>query len=98
MKKRYKISQSKCKQGLVEFYKCAAEISGLKMTSKSVFDCRKICVTKPVQDSIWRYYSEYKKQSDEEIATVLLHCGPKANLDGETFEFEIEDGFVSEGD
>ena len=50
-----------------------------------------------MQDSIIRYYSECQKLSDEEIGTRLLLCGPKANLTGDGYEVEVEDGFVIEG-
>ena len=91
MKKRYSISQKKCEQGLVAFYDYVAEMCNIEVTEKSTFDCTKICVTKPVQDSIIRYYSEYQKLSK------LLLCGPKANLIGAGYEVEVEDGFVIEG-
>lgn len=97
MKKRYSISQRKCEQGLVDFYGYVAGMCNIEVTEKSTFDCTKICVTKPVQDSIIRYYSEYQKLSDEEIGTRLLLCGPKANLTGDGYEVEVEDGFVIEG-
>lgn len=60
MKKRYSISQKKCEQGLVAFYGYVAEMCNIEVTEKSTFDCTRICVTKPVQDSIIRYYSEYQ--------------------------------------
>lgn len=96
MKKRYSISQRKCEQGLVEFYSYVAEICNIEITEESGFDCTKICVTKPVQDSIKKYYSEYQKLSAEEIGAKLLLCGPKANLTGDGYEVEVEDGFVIE--
>lgn len=97
MKKRYSISQRKCEQGLVAFYSYVAEICDIEITEKSTFDCTKICVTKSVLDSIIRYYSEYQKLSDEETIVELLLCGPKANLTGDGYEIEVEDGFVIEG-
>lgn len=48
--------------------------------------------------NIERYYSEYQKLSDEEIGTKLLLCGPKANLIGDGYEVEVENGFVIEGE
>lgn len=96
MKKRYLISQRKCEQELVAFYGYVAEMCNIEITEESGFDCTKICVTKPVQDAIIRYYSEYQKLSAEEIGTKLLLCGPKANLTGDGYEVEVEDGFVIE--
>lgn len=97
MKKRYSIPKEKCEQSLVAIYECAAAIMDIELTEKSMFDCRKICVTKPVEDAIVKYYMEKENLSAEEVGTMLLHFGPKANLDGDRYEFEVEPGFVSEG-
>jgi hypothetical protein len=96
MNKRYSISESKCEQRLIEFYNSVAEICGISVTANTVFDCRKICVTKAVQDSIIRHYSKYQNLSSEEISARLLLYGPKANLNGDGYDFEVEDGFASE--
>lgn len=96
MKKRYSIPAEKCEQSLLAIYECAAAIAKIELTEKSVFDCRKICVTKPVLDAIVKYYTDEEHLTPEEIGTVLLHVGPKANLDGDGYEFEVEPGFVSE--
>lgn len=97
MKKRYSISQKKCEQELVAFYSYVAEICDIEITEGSTFDCTKICVTKSVLNSIIRYYSNIQKLSDEEIIVELVLCGPKANLTGDGYEIEVEDGFVIEG-
>ncbi len=36
-------------------------------------------------------------QSDETITTCMLLYGPKADLDGDGYEVEVEDGFVTKG-
>lgn len=45
------------------------------------------------------YFEFYHSQNcdDETIATWMLLYGPKADLEGEGCEFEIEDGFVAKG-
>lgn len=93
MKKRYSISVDECKCGLDDFYENAARIIGLPVTDKTVFDCRKICVTKAVQEIIWKHYLE-NGFSNGSITSLLLMAGPKANLEGNSLEFEVEDGFV----
>lgn len=72
-----------------------------KKTDKSKFDCRKICVTKDVQEVLWSYYREEKNQTDEQIASILLIGGPKANLEEYgilEYRAEVENGFVSCGE
>ena len=34
---------------------------------------------------------------DETITTFMLLYGPKADLDGDGYEVEIEDGFITKG-
>ena len=41
------------------------------------------------------YHSE--NQSDETITTCMLLYGPKADLDGDGYAVEVEDGFVTKG-
>ena len=50
-------------------------------------------MTKAVQECIWNYYSS-EGFSSGSVASLLLMAGPKANLDGNSLEFEVEDGFV----
>lgn len=97
MLKRYSLSPADCECGLAEFYENAAKKLDIRITEKTQFDCRKICVTKPVQDCIWKHYYD-KGHSNAEISALFLQLGPKANLDGEAFEFTVEDGFVTEGE
>lgn len=96
MKKRYHISKKECHCNLISFYENAAQITGAAITDKTVYNCRKICVTKSVQKCIWNFYSE-NGFSDESICSFLLLNGPKANLEGDELAFEIEEGFISEG-
>ena len=93
MRKRYSISANECSCGLNEFYENAAKISREEITEKTCYDCRKICVTKAVQKCIWEIYLSEGFSSDS-IASLLLMAGPKANLEGNSLEFEVEDGFV----
>lgn len=83
---------------LEKFYEMIAKKMGVVVTDDALFDCRKICVTKNVQDEIWSYYKEVKFAKDEEIAMLLVCSGPKANLEAmnsEQYRAEVEDGFLS---
>lgn len=95
MVKRYRLSKEECECGLEGFYENAARKLGIKITENTRYDCRKICVTKPVQDYIWKHYVE-RGYSDAEIAAFMLQYGPKANLDGNALEFTVEGDFVTE--
>lgn len=97
MTKKYRIKRCECICDLQKFYKNAARVVGLEVTDKTLFDCQKICVTKSIQNALWAYYTA-KNCTDEEISMLFLSVGPKANLEGDGYEFTIEDGFVSEGE
>lgn len=97
-KKKYSLTPEECKCDLVDFYKIAAEKMGLtKITDKTLYDCRKIHITKSVQDCIWKHYYD-KGYSNAEIAAIMLHVGPKASLSGNELMFTVEDDFVMEID
>lgn len=95
MTKRFTIRRCECICDLQKFYENAARAAGLEVSDKIQFDCRKICVTKAIQNALWTYYTAHNC-TDEEISMLFLALGPKANLDGEGYNFIIEDGFVSE--
>lgn len=97
MKKRYSIAPEKCECGLPCFYENAAIAANHEITDKTQYDCRKICVTKSVRDTIWKYYYD-AGYSNGEISAHFLMLGPKADLKEDGFAFEIEDGFIMEAD
>ena len=96
MKKRYSIPKEQCTCGISELYDNVAKIIGISNVSKAVYDCRKLSITKKVLDGLYKFYHS-ENQSDETITTWMLLYGPKADLEGEGCEFEIEDGFVAKG-
>lgn len=97
MKKRYSIAPEKCECSFLHFYENAARAANHEVNDTTQYDCRKICVTRAIQDVIWKYYYDVG-YSNSEISALFLMLGPKANLAGEDFVFEIEDGFIIEAD
>lgn len=85
-----------CYCNLITFYENVAKKLSFKVTDENEFDCRKICVTKPVQEAIWAYYREQENEVDSDIAALWLFCGPKANLEDEDNQYvvSVEFGFV----
>lgn len=82
--------------GISELYDNVAKIIGISDVSKAVYDCRKLSITKKVLDCLYKFYHS-ENQSDETITTCMLLYGPKADLDGDGYEVEVEDGFVTKG-
>ncbi len=87
-----------CYCDLDAFYGNVAKVLGISVTGKTRFDCRKICVTKSVQDVLWLYYREKRHRTDEQIEAILLAFGPKACINEDmiqSYRAEIRDGFVT---
>lgn len=95
MVKKYALSKKDCEVSLTAFYENAAKAAGYSVTEKTHFDCRKICVTAIVVKALWVYYLA-SGMTDEQIATLMIQYGPKANVAGMNYEVEIEDGFATE--
>lgn len=92
------MNKEDCYCNLSTFYENAARIMGVKTDSDTQFDCRKICVTMPVQETIWSYYREELHMPDDEIARILLLYGPKANVEEHgilEYRAEVENGFIT---
>lgn len=47
-------------------------------------------------DCLYEFYRS-ENQSDETITTCMLLYGPKADLDGDGYEVEVEDVFITKG-
>lgn len=79
--------------GLNEFYKVAATVAGLE-TEFGMFDCRKINVSKKIQDLWYEMYKE-KGMNPTEITMMLLMCGPKVDPDLTGYTADVDKAFVS---
>lgn len=88
--------EEQCTCGISELYNNVAKIIGISDVNKAVYDCRKLSITKKVLDCLYKFYHS-ENQSDETITTCMLLYGPKADLDGDGYEVEVEDGFVTKG-
>lgn len=92
------MNKEDCYCNLSTFYENVARIMRVKIDSHTKFDCRKICITLPVQETIWSYYREELHMTDDEIARILLLYGPKANVEEHgIFEYraEVEEEFIT---
>lgn len=96
MSKTIFLKREDCYCNLIIFYENVAKKLSFKVTDETEFDCRKICVTKPVQETIWAYYREQEEEVDSDIAALWLFCGPKANLEykDNLYVVNVEFGFV----
>ena len=97
MVKPIQLRKEDCYCDLTEFYENVARKIPVEITDKTCFDCRKICVTKLVQEALWSYYRDEKRKAGEQIAPMFLGDGPKANVEEHgilEYRAEVEDGFI----
>ena len=92
------LTDADCRCDLITFYKNVARKMNETLSANTNFDCRKIMVTKDIQDAIWEHYKE-QGYTDGVIAMTLLCSGPKATLqatgEGSAYVAEIQDGFLT---
>lgn len=89
------LTQKECYHSIIDLY----DIIAAKMQydpQKVNYDCRKICVTKSVQEQVYAYYKEEHHASIEAIGSAWLAMGPKASLPGEDYQVEVQKGFIVE--
>lgn len=89
------MEEKECYCSLDNFYEKVAKKMGVAVTDTNVFDCRKICVTKAVQDELRAYYYNEECLSNFQILALFLNAGPKANIQiSNQYIVEVENGFV----
>lgn len=92
------LAKEDCRCDLVTFYENVARKAGLKFTDDSVFDCRKLLITKAVQSEIRAYYHE-QGSNETDTAVLLAQYGPKALMepnDTAPYKAEIQEGFIND--
>lgn len=98
MRKKIVLEKEDCYCDLDTFYSNVAEKMSADISPETMFDCRKICVTKQVQDELWKYQKEEKGLKDQAVASFFLCLGPKANLTDQKecpYIAEVQDGFLT---
>lgn len=88
---------------IIELYETVAKEMGYTNTREIQFDCRKINVSKNIQDGFYTYYIELASITDPntseteirvEITMLLAMGGPKVDESLADNEVEVFDGFI----
>ncbi len=95
-KKIITLTKEECYCGIIELYDLIARKLGYD-SDKVGYDCRKIDVTRPIQDQVFAFYRNEQKASDESIGTAWVCYGPKACLLGDDYVAEVSEGFITAG-
>ena len=102
---KIRLSESDYHCGLTECYENIAVKAGYAPTQHTLYDCRRVCVSKHIQDAWYSYYHEKVKERDPllsdrdimcNITMLLLMNGAKVQPDLADNEVSIESGFATE--
>lgn len=90
------LKKEDCYCDLTTFYVNVAKKLSANVTDDVIYDCRKVCVTKSVENLIWSYYEEQEKMDIYGIAALWLFGGPKTNLEEDSLNYRVsvENGFI----
>lgn len=92
---KVKLTKKECYCGIAELYDSIAIKLGYNPAAIH-YDCRKICVSKPVMEQVFSYFKDEKHVSRAAFNQLWLVLGPKANLPGENYMADAQDGFILE--
>ena len=90
------LTEEECYGSIADLYDLIAAKLGWE-PQKISYDCRKICVTNPVMNQIFAYYTTEQKADKIAIAHLWVVLGPKANIPGNDYRVDIQKGFIREG-
>ena len=102
---KIRLNESDYRCGLTECYGNIAVKAGYTPTQRTLYDCRRVCVSEHIQDAWYSYYQEKAKEKDpflsdseikRSITMLLLMNGAKVQPDLADNEVSIENGFATE--
>lgn len=102
---KIKLNESDYYCGLTECYENIAAKAGYTPTQRTLYDCRRICVSEHIQNAWYSYYHSVAKEKDpflsdsdirRSITMLLLMNGAKVQTDLADNEVSIESGFATE--
>ena len=94
---KVELTKDDCYKSLVDFYETVANKAGILYNESSVFDCRRINVTKSCVNALITYVIENCQVTRETANMLMLVSGPKACLSDDGSFAEIGVGFVMKG-
>ena len=89
------LTKDECYCGIAELYDTIATKLGYNPATV-YYDCRKVCVSKPVMEQIFAYYKAEKRVTRPAFNQLWFALGPKVNLTGDDYMADPQEGFVLE--
>lgn len=96
-KNTYILTKDECYCDVVDLYDTVARRMGINDPSKLQYDCKKICTSKKVQNEVFRYYVDEMDLSPADVNVIIIHFGPKANIESDGYIVTVKDGFIIDG-
>lgn len=90
------LTEEECYCSISELYDTIATKLGYDPATIR-YDCRKLCVSKPVMERVFAYYETDRQATRMAFNQLWLNIGPKANLSGDDYKADIQKGFIVEG-
>lgn len=87
------LTKEECYCDILELYDIIATKLGYR-TIGIRYDCRKVCVSKSVMEQVLTFYEAERRVTRMAFNQLWLNIGPKANLPGENYTADVQEGFV----
>ena len=92
-------------EGMLKAYENWARRTGYDVTDKTVLDCRKVEISKEIDEYFWKYYREKAKEKnkkieikEDELAMFMFCYGAKVNKKLKSWTVKISEGFAKESE
>ena len=90
-------------EGMGKAYENWAKRIGYNVTDKTVLDCRKVEISKEIDEYFWKYYRDKAKEKDkrieleeEELAMFMFCYEAKVNKELKSWTVKITEGYAKE--
>lgn len=90
-------------EGMAKAYENWAKKAGYNITNKTVLDCKKVEISKEIDEYLWKYYRDKTKEknkrielTEEDLAMFMLSYEPKVNEKLKSWTVKISEGFAIE--
>lgn len=91
-------------EGMGKAYENWAKRAGYNITEKTVIDCRKVEISKEIDEYFWKYYRDKTKEktgieiSEEDLAMFMFCYEAKVNKKLKSWTVKLSEGYARESE
>lgn len=88
-------------EGMSKAYENWAKRAGYSVTDKTVLDCKKVEISKEIDEYFWKYYRDKAKEKDieeEDLAMFMFCYEAKVNEKLKSWTVKISEGYAKESE